>query len=91
MKPRTLRLSIILVFVALLGGCAAQQEERIQPRRLIVMSAMKSEMAALRSRAEIAETRVINGRSYCVGRLAGKDVILVLSGISMVNKHLLRT
>jgi len=85
MDMRKLGVFIALICVLLLAGCAAQQEERIQPRRLIVMSAVQSEMAALRSQTDIAETRVINGRSYCVGRLAGKDVVLVLSGISMVN------
>jgi adenosylhomocysteine nucleosidase len=34
---------------------------------------------------EIAETVVINGRTYYIGRLGDNDVVMVLSGISMVN------
>jgi adenosylhomocysteine nucleosidase len=81
---QTLAVSAALFFL-LAAGCSAQRQGRVEPRRLIVMSAMRSELAALVSRAEIAETRVINGRSYYVGRLFGKNVVLVLCGISMVN------
>jgi len=49
------------------------------------MSAFDAELAQLQSKASIKSTYVINGRTYYVGELAGKDVVLVLSGVSMVN------
>jgi adenosylhomocysteine nucleosidase len=49
------------------------------------MSSFNSELTLLRSNTRITNTYAINGRTYCVGELAGKDVVLVLSGIRMVN------
>jgi len=56
-----------------------------QSPRLVIMSAFDPELAQLRSKANITNTYAINGRTYYVGELAGKDVVLVLSGVSMVN------
>ena len=53
--------------------------------RLAVISAFDAELEKLRAVAEISEVRVINGRSHYLGRLAGHDVVLLLSGFSMVN------
>jgi adenosylhomocysteine nucleosidase len=53
--------------------------------RLAVLSAFEPELEDLREKTELVSTRVINGRTYTIGRLAGNDVVLVLSGISMVN------
>ena len=53
--------------------------------RLAVISAFDAELEKLCAAAEISEVRVINGRSHYVGRLAGHDVVLLLSGFSMVN------
>jgi adenosylhomocysteine nucleosidase len=53
--------------------------------RLAIMSAFEPELEKLRQQTEITAVRVINGRSYYLGRLAGHEVVLVLSGISMVN------
>ncbi|MGE5775592.1 MAG: 5'-methylthioadenosine/S-adenosylhomocysteine nucleosidase [Chloroflexota bacterium] len=53
--------------------------------RLAVMSAFEAELTQLRSKANITDKYVINGRTYYIGELAGKDVVLVLSGVSMVN------
>ena len=53
--------------------------------RIAVMSAFDTEWQALRAAATITETRVVNGRTYYLGRLGGQDVVLLLSGVSMVN------
>jgi len=53
--------------------------------RVAVISAFEPELQRLRSKAEIAQTKVINGRSYYVGKLEGNNVVLLLSGVSMVN------
>jgi len=76
-------ISIILV------SCMPVQEREStktdQSPRLVIMSAFDPELAQLRSKANITNTYAINGRTYYVGELAGKDVVLVLSGVSMVN------
>jgi adenosylhomocysteine nucleosidase len=53
--------------------------------RVAIISAFEPELAKLRKEADIKEVRVINGRSHYLGRLAGHDVVLLLSGFSMVN------
>ncbi len=53
--------------------------------RLVIMSAFEPELTQLRSKTSITNRYVINGRTYYAGKLAGKDVVLVLSGVSMVN------
>jgi adenosylhomocysteine nucleosidase len=80
---------LLTVVLFLLPACAAK---RALPRRdaetaprLLLMSAFEPEMTRLRSQARLARTNVINGRGYYVGELAGREVVLVLSGISMVN------
>jgi adenosylhomocysteine nucleosidase len=72
-----------------MGSCAPRQELNVQPvnevPRLIVMSAFEAELSQLRSQANITASYAINGRTYYTGQLSGKDVVLVLSGVSMVN------
>ena len=53
--------------------------------RLAIMSAFEPELVKLRAATAITGTRVINGRTHYLGRLAGQNVVLVLSGFSMVN------
>ena len=87
---RPLRLSVtLLLLVTLLTGCtplrrpvAATPDDT---PRLAIVSAFDAELERLRAAAEISEVRVINGRSHYLGRLAGHDVVLLLSGFSMVN------
>jgi len=53
--------------------------------RLAVISAYEPELKELIGEAKISNTYTINGRSYHAGQLAGNEVVLFLSGISMVN------
>jgi adenosylhomocysteine nucleosidase len=50
-----------------------------------VISAFEAELEKLRSAATITETTVVNGRTHYLGTLQGHDVVLLLSGYSMVN------
>jgi adenosylhomocysteine nucleosidase len=53
--------------------------------RIAVISAFEPELVKLRAATVITGTRVINGRTHYLGTLAGHDVVLLLSGFSMVN------
>ncbi len=53
--------------------------------RLAIISAFGPELDKLHEETDITDTYVINGRTYYAGRLAGNDVVMVLSGVSMVN------
>ena len=53
--------------------------------RIAVVSAFEPEWTALKGEVEQATEYKINGRSFILGKLAGKDVVLFLSGVSMVN------
>lgn len=85
-KPQAI---ILIILSIILEACSTRQELKLpavnEVPRLVVMSAFEAELTQLRSQAEITDSFIINGRTYYVGQLGGKDVVLVLSGISMVN------
>ena len=54
-------------------------------RRTAVVSAFAPEMTVLRSGTEDAQVHVINGVEFVSGVLQGQNVLLFLSGISVVN------
>jgi len=78
----------LMLCLACLGACStvpvAPARSETTPR-LAVISAFDAELDKLRAAAQISEVRVINGRSHYFGRLGGHDVVLLLSGFSMVN------
>ncbi|HEU4744918.1 MAG TPA: 5'-methylthioadenosine/S-adenosylhomocysteine nucleosidase [Anaerolineales bacterium] len=83
-------LSLCLVLIgAMLDSCMPVQRletTKMEPSpHLVIMSAFEPELARLLSQTNVVDTYVINGRTYHVGELAGKRVVLVLSGVSMVN------
>jgi len=49
------------------------------------MSAFDTETVALRATTTITSTQVVNGRTWYLGTLGGHEVVLLLSGYSMVN------
>lgn len=53
--------------------------------RIAIMSAFEPEWTALQNNLAEARTETINGNRFVTGTLEGRDVVLVLSGISMVN------
>ncbi|MGC9346544.1 MAG: 5'-methylthioadenosine/S-adenosylhomocysteine nucleosidase [Anaerolineae bacterium] len=78
-----------LLVLIVLSNCAAPtsvQRAPIDPKpRIAVMSAFQPELKALRDRAQIDASYNIHGRIYTTGRLAGADVVMVMTGVSMVN------
>ncbi|GAM10274.1 5'-methylthioadenosine/S-adenosylhomocysteine nucleosidase [Geobacter sp. OR-1] len=82
------RFMLLLVFCLCLNACAATNPSATRldsTPRLAVISAFDAELAKLRSAATITGTEVVNGRTHYLGKLAGQDVVLLLSGYSMVN------
>lgn len=81
--------STVLLAAILLAACRTAPDPctgHVDPHpRLLVMSAFGTELAELLAEAELIGSRTIAGREFHVGLLAGSDVVLVSSGISMVN------
>ena len=83
-------LSLCLLLIGtMLDSCMPVQRletTKIEPSpHLVIMSAFEPELAQLLSQTNVVDTYVINGRTYHVGERAGSKVVLVLSGVSMVN------
>jgi adenosylhomocysteine nucleosidase len=79
-------LPTLLVGTSLLPSVASAAAERIDDvPRVVVMSAFPPELTALVGRTEIERKVSVNGVELNLGRLGGQEVVLVLSGISMVN------
>jgi adenosylhomocysteine nucleosidase len=81
--------SILLHFAfaaALLTAPLAQGAETLdETPRIAVISAFPPEWVALQQDLTERKEHTINGRTFLTGKLAGKDVVMFLSGVSMVN------
>ncbi|HEX2887906.1 5'-methylthioadenosine/S-adenosylhomocysteine nucleosidase [Vineibacter terrae] len=72
------------VVLALLG--TARAADRLDPEpRVAVISAYEPEWVALKAAVSDARSHHVNGVEIITGTLAGRKVVLFLSGISMVN------
>jgi adenosylhomocysteine nucleosidase len=81
-------LYLVVICSVCLNACAAAKPviSRIDATpRLAVISAFDAELERLRSAATITGTTVVNGRTHYLGTLQGHEVVLLLSGYSMVN------
>jgi adenosylhomocysteine nucleosidase len=88
MNRFSLSLLLPVVCLVLLNGCASSRtlSSRLDSTpRIAVISAFDAELVKLRGEADISRTEVVNGRSHYLGTLRGHDVVLLLSGYSMVN------
>ncbi|MGA0602781.1 5'-methylthioadenosine/S-adenosylhomocysteine nucleosidase [Caulobacter sp. KR2-114] len=83
MRPPVLML-IIAVLVAPLAARAQTPAADPTPR-IVVMSAFPPEMTQLRAATTDAREVRVAGVSFVTGTLEGRPVVLVLSGMSMVN------
>lgn len=88
LNQRTAGIGLVaLIALLALGGIAAvsAQETMDATPRIAVMSAFSEELTLLLAAAEVEETVMYNGVEFTTGKLAGHDVVMFLSGVSMVN------
>jgi adenosylhomocysteine nucleosidase len=81
------RLALLLTF-ALFGVVLAACAPRAAPapvERIAVISAFEPELVVLSQKVADRKEETINGVTFVTGKLGGKDVVLFLSGVSMVN------
>lgn len=71
--------------IAVLPSSADAQAGRDDTPRIAVISAFAPEMAILRRELKEPSTHSVNGVEFTAGTLEGQDVLLFLSGISIVN------
>jgi nucleoside phosphorylase len=86
--PRALALLTCALVLALLPAAArADTPATGCTHRVLILSAMPLELNPLISRAAIdpSQTVRIDDRTFYVGKLAGNDVVLAMSGIGIVN------
>jgi adenosylhomocysteine nucleosidase len=79
-------LAALALALPLAAPAAAQEGARLDPKpRAAVVSAFPPELAALKARAEVERAVGADGVEFTLARLGGEDVVLFLSGVSMVN------
>jgi adenosylhomocysteine nucleosidase len=76
--------SILLLLVALAAPAHAADRFDATPR-IAVVSAYEPEWKVMKAAVAEPKTYSANGVEFVAGRLAGRDVVLFLSGIGMVN------
>lgn len=77
--------ALALCLALLVPGAAVQAQSIDKTPRIAVMSAFDPEMEALLAATADRQTHSQHGVSFTTGTLGGKPVVLVQSGISMVN------
>lgn len=80
---RLLAFALAFLVAGLLPARAAETLDATP--RIAVMSAFQPEWTTLRAAMTDQAEHVVNGTVFVTGRLAGKDVVLLLTGVSMVN------
>jgi adenosylhomocysteine nucleosidase len=80
------RLAAVLIsLLAVVCGPAAFAQAKDATPRIAVMTAFPPEIVALSAKMEDRRDTIINGVTFTTGALAGKPVVLFMSGVSMVN------
>jgi adenosylhomocysteine nucleosidase len=85
LQPLFIASLALLLLLGALSARAPAVELLDQTPRIAVVSAFEPEWTVLKSELMEPTEHTINGRSFVTGSLAGKNVVLFLSGISMVN------
>ncbi|MFA6032949.1 MAG: 5'-methylthioadenosine/S-adenosylhomocysteine nucleosidase, partial [Myxococcota bacterium] len=75
----------LLPALLFLGGCEPRQVDPNQLPRIAIMCAFDAELQALLAQMQETSSATVIGRTFHIGKLGGKDVVLFASGISEVN------
>ena len=86
-RVRALTGGLVIVALVLAGWAlpAVAHDRQDDVRRIAVVSAFAPEMTVLRGELDSARVHSINGVEFVAGALEGQNVVLFLSGISVVN------
>ena len=86
-RVRALTGGLVIVALVLAGWAlpAVAHDRQDDVRRIAVVSAFAPEMTVLRGELDNATVHSINGVEFVAGTLEGQNVVLFLSGISVVN------
>ncbi|MCY4220778.1 MAG: 5'-methylthioadenosine/S-adenosylhomocysteine nucleosidase [Thiotrichales bacterium] len=85
-RSMAVRLAVVSAGLAsAVSPAAAHDDFRDDTRRIAVVSAYAPEMSILRSALRSAVVHEANGVEFATGELEGRDVVLFLSGVSIVN------
>jgi adenosylhomocysteine nucleosidase len=87
-KKVTIGLVLAIILIAFLipaGASVAESTKLDTTPRISVESAFDAELANLLSEADIQQDYVLDGVSYHIGTLRGNNVVMFLTGTSMVN------
>jgi adenosylhomocysteine nucleosidase len=86
-RVRALTGGLVIVALVLAGWAlpAVAHDRQDDVRRIAVVSAFAPEMSVLRGELDNATVHSINGVEFVAGTLEGQNVVLFLSGISVVN------
>jgi adenosylhomocysteine nucleosidase len=78
-------LCVLLTFSACQPAQAPAAEPLDATPRVAIVSAFEPELKQILSQTEGKQVYQVNGRSFTTGKLAGREVLVFLSGVSMVN------
>ena len=78
-------LAAVALLLAGLAPLAAAHDIQDDVPRTAVVSAFAPELSILKDELADASTHSVNGVEFSVGTLQGQDIVLFLSGISVVN------
>ena len=84
-RHRAVLLAFLLLVAGLVAPAGAAGRKQQCPQRVLVLSAMPLELNPLVQKAGLTGSQVRDGRTFYLGRLAGLDVVLAMTGIGPVN------
>lgn len=83
------RLGLSLLGILILIACQRLPSPAVQRSdttpRLAIVSAFEPELKQILAKIKVSQRYEINGRTFTTGQLGGREVLLFLSGVSMVN------
>jgi nucleoside phosphorylase len=79
------RLSLVVLAVLMAGSFAPSEGKPACAQRLLVLSAVPSEIDKLYTQTKISSTLTTNERTFYIGRLLGNDVAMAVTGVGLIN------